>query len=296
MSPISARLLLLAAVSTLVAIAGLAVAWSRMRGWWRVARVGGVIMCQLLIVFTVGVAVNRTEDFYPSWAALRGANPPRITATTAPTARLATWLRTQQARGLRSGLQFAWRSADDAAWGLGAPTVVYLPRAYFQTQDVDLPVVMILVGSTVDAKARTDLAAATASGQAVVVVMQPGPHGPDLAAIQQVPALLADDVRVERGGWAMVGTAAAVTPAITLFREHPNDFGVLALVSAPHPSAGLGAAAQAAADGRPLLVAASGKVVGSLPWIEGELPPALRPPLVVGAALSSVTTPKPAQA
>jgi hypothetical protein len=288
-SPISARLLLLAGVSTVIAIAGLAFAWPRLRGWWRLARIPAVIVCQLLLVFTIGIAVNRTEDFYPSWAALRGATPPKITTSTRPTARLAAWLRAQQAHGLKAGVQFAWHAADDVAWGLRAPTVVYLPKAYFQTQDVDLPVVLLLTATPLAAPARAQLATAVAPGSAVVVVMAPDPHGASQRAMEAVPALLAEDVRVERGGWGIVATGATVSPALALFGSQPAEFGVLALLPAAHPTAALAREAQAVVAWRPLLISPGNQLMRALAWVAGELPPPLRPALV----LSGTTTPTP---
>jgi hypothetical protein len=276
---------LLAVALLIVWVAALALWWSRLRRWWRLARAAGIVLCQLLLVFTVGLAVNRTEDFYPSWAALLGTDPPKISTVPPPAVPLATWLHRQQARGARSGLSFQWRADRDKQWYLRAPTAVLLPRAYFGPNSPVLPAVVILVGPEHTGSALSwapaRIEALSASSPAVMVVVQPGAKGPSSGFGPQLVALLGADLHVTPDGWGIVGVGSAAAAAVRLFHADPARYGCLALPTAsPAPAARVRAMAQ----GRPLMAAAHDGVPVTLRWIFDELPPTLLPPLVVASA------------
>lgn len=286
MSLVGLPLLLLAVTGVVVAVAALVFAWSRLRGWWRGVRIIGILICQLLLVFAVALAVNRTEDFYPSWSALFGDASANIVAEHPTELPLSRWLRAQQARGARSGLSFVWRADQGPAWFLRAPTALLLPRSYFLDQTPAMPVVVVLVGAehTADALswAPSHLAALAPSAPAVIVLVRPGVHGPSADFDRHFAADLAADLQVAPTGWGVIGVGTAASGALGLFTADPAHFGCIAL-PATDPARDA-ARYRSVADGRPLLVARHDAVAATLQWIYGELPPTLNPPLLVGSA------------
>jgi hypothetical protein len=86
----SLSLLLTTCCVTAGAVVALVLSWRHLRRWWIPARVAGILLCELLLLFSVGLWLNRADDFYPSWSALLGGA--RNAPATAPTARLATSL------------------------------------------------------------------------------------------------------------------------------------------------------------------------------------------------------------
>jgi hypothetical protein len=285
MSLVGLPLQLLAVTGVVVAGAALAVLWPRLRGWWRLGRIGGIIVCQLLLIFAVGLAVNRTEDFYPSWSALLGDNPPTIVTQPPPALSLSKWLHGQQAHGERSGLSFQWRADEDRGWYLRAPTTVFLPRTYFLDPAAAMPVVVVLVGPehTADALswAPARMAALAPKAPAAIVLVQPGAAGPSAGFRRQFATQLASDLRVSPGGWGVVGVGTGASAALGLFRDDPGHFGALALPLTDPARAG--AYVRAVADEHPLLLAKHDSVAVTLQWVYGQLPPALSPPLLVGS-------------
>jgi hypothetical protein len=306
----SLSLLLTMCCVTIAALVALVLCWRRLRRWWMPARVAGILVCELLLIFSAGLWLNRADDFYPSWSALLGGGPGRNVPPTAPTARLATSLPANaQQQGDHEGLSFAWRPPDLAAWRLGAVPIVYLPPAYFHSPTLSLPVIVALApAGTGAAQGAWDdpaiLPLARASGvPAVVLFLRTGAHlRLDKLAVA-LPARLAADLRVTPHRWALVGIGAAAASALSLYGIGPVQFGPLALVpatGAPLNAQLIGQATKAA--GPELLVTAPdgrtatpsterhrsastafdrAELTTALRWSYGRLPPALAPPVVL---------------
>ena len=172
-------LILLAAIVTAVAGAATVRWWSSRGG--RSTRVVSVLLVETLAVLTVGLAVNRHEEFYPSWQALGGD-----TGTATHTERV------------RAGLldarlpaeSFAWRPSGYPAWHLAGPPRITLPADYRARPDVAFPVVL---------RFGTDNAR---TGKAVTVTLSPtaATTPDDLLALAHE---LRRDLRVTGSGWAV---------------------------------------------------------------------------------------------
>src|SRR5262249_29611003 len=158
-------------------------------------------------------------------------------------------------------------------------------RAYFLGSGAMLPVVFVLVGPDRAANAAactpSRLAPLVAAAPAVVVLVRSEPLGPSPQFAAQLPTQLVADLRTAANGWGIVGVDSAIRAALNVFNRDPANFGALALMAAGPATAAMKARAAAAADTRPLLIASHGDVATMLTWIYGQLPPALRPPLVV---------------
>jgi hypothetical protein len=201
-------LLLSAGSATAVTVAVTVLLWSRYGRWRLVSRAAGVLLAEALVVVSVGLAVNRQEQFYPSWQALAGH-----TGTAVVTA------------ARRAG-------ALDAEVHGTAPAVLprhsaslVIPAGYLSRPAVTYPVVLSLADSGAPAVAAAEKVAA------IGVVATPA------AARNAVPARLCRDVRATPRGWALVAGARQAALAERLIRSAPGRFVALAIVgraAAPH--------------------------------------------------------------
>lgn len=311
-------LLLISCGVAIGALAALIAGWRRLRAWWLPVRIAGILLCEVLLLLSVALEVNRSGDFYPSWSALLGGAQSRDLPH-APAANLAPWLSRKAKQGAENGLVFTWKPTDAKSWQLGEAPIVYLPSTYFRRPALSLPVIVALAPSGARATQgawddRTvDTLARAAGVPSVLVFLRTGRHlRPDRLAAG-LPARLAADLRVAPHGWGLVGIGTGVPTALQLFRSDPVRFGPLALVSstAPPLSAKLLREARDAA-GPQLLVAARGSVEPAPPtsdrrhgnpplrepaglttvlrWAYGQLPPALAPPIVADVAPIASTT------
>jgi hypothetical protein len=173
-------LLLLGALATVVI--GALTIWQ----WRRIGvagRFAGVLLLEALVVVTAGLQVNRQEQFYPSWQALRGD-----TGTTVITTRVHAGLLDQH---VPPG-PFPWRPPGLANWDLAAPPTVILPAGYRDRPNVEFPVVLSFG------------AAPPRAPSAVTVTMRPTPRT-TTAALRDLPSLLRHDLRVTPAGWDVIG-------------------------------------------------------------------------------------------
>jgi hypothetical protein len=182
MSLTSLRLILLAATATLAAGAATVRWWSRGGRLSPVGRTAGVLLLEVLTVLTAALVVNRHEQFYPSWRALRGD-----TGTVAVTGSVRPGL--LDAR-LRSG-GFAWRPTGVHDWRLKGTPAVTIPADYLARPDVTFPVVLALVAPGTPAR-RTP--------GAVTVTIAPTART-TASALLTLPAALSRDLRVTTVGW-----------------------------------------------------------------------------------------------
>jgi lysyl-tRNA synthetase class 2 len=186
-------LILLSAAVT--SATGLALAWlwpraSRLRA---LTRAPAVLLLEVLIVLTAGLAVNRHEQFYPSWQALSGRTG-TITVTRATQAgRLDEELPDGSAVVL-------WQPPRLREWRLAGPPRVVVPAGYRQRAGDTFPVVLDLTASMPAA-----LAAARRTTDAVTVVARPT-AATTAAALLSLPGELRRDIRVSAGGWDVVGS------------------------------------------------------------------------------------------
>jgi lysyl-tRNA synthetase class 2 len=183
-------LLVLSALATAVVGTLTVRLWGRIRIGGRFA---GVLLLEALIVFTAGLVVNRQEQFYPSWQALRGDTGTTLITT-----------------GVRAGLlddhlpagPFGWRPPELAAWHLAAPPTVRLPAGYQQRPGVAFPVVLVFG------------AHAPRTPSVVTVTLAPTSHT-TAPALRTLPGALRHDLRVTATGWDVIGGGALGDELVT---------------------------------------------------------------------------------
>jgi hypothetical protein len=185
------------------------VLWPRGGRLRPLTRTTGVLLTESLLVATVGLVVNRHEDFYPSWSALRGDTGTVAVAERARAGSLDV--------RVRSGT-FTWRPPDLATWHLAAPPTVTLPRDYRDRPGMTFPVVLAFAGTKATA-ARGD----RTPPEFVAVTVSPGP-GTTAAALLSLPGELERDLRVAASGWDVLGRSPV---AAALVEGAPAGFAVL---------------------------------------------------------------------
>lgn len=324
-------LLILVWMGALGATVALVRFWRRLSGRLVAVRAIGILLCEALLLFAVGAAVNRDGQFYPSWSALVGGGAVG-NQSARRAANLTPWLQTRAAEGRRDGLIFPWQPTDEPAWRLDQPPTIYLPPAYFRDADVNLPVVLALAppGLGSDAGGWDDPGlqslAHRSDPSAVVVFLRVGTGARLDRLAAQLPDQLAADLRATGHGWAVIGVGTDAKAALALAAADPTRYGPVALVDggsyrlgpdlldAARRSVGSqllvdpAASADAAGPG-PGPAASAGSSVnlrhqraGDLPpvrfaaaldWVQAQLPPPLAPPEVVEPLPTSTPSPLP---
>jgi hypothetical protein len=211
-------LIITTAVLGLLVIAATVLLWSRFGRWRLLTRTLGVVLAEALVVATVGLIANRSEEFYPSWQALRGDTGTTSSTAPPPAGRLDALL-----AGGRSTLP--WRPASLASWHLATTPTVLLPRDYRDRPSTTYPVVLVLAGSTAEASA-----AAAAHADGVVTVVATPTAATTVAALGRMGVALGEDVRVTGYGWGLVASSGSASLAAGLVDSAPARFAGEALI------------------------------------------------------------------
>jgi len=189
-------LILLAAAATAVAGGGTVLLWRRGGRLRPVTRTLGVLVVEALVVLTAGLAVNRHEQFYPSWQALEGD-----VGTVAVTDHV-TAGRLDSLAG--DGRPLRWLPDDLDRWHLAKAPELRLPALYRDRPGDTFPVLLELSGGEPVPGAVTVEIAPTAATTA--------------SALLSLPADLRRDVRVSTFGWDVTGAGPEAKLAAALAR------------------------------------------------------------------------------
>jgi mRNA-degrading endonuclease toxin of MazEF toxin-antitoxin module len=264
----SVRLIVLAVVLTAGALAATILLWRR--GY--LVRPAGVLLTEVLLTLSVGLVVNRSQQFYPSWAALfAGSDPgPPIYHTSA--GRLDGWLAAQRSTG--QAQSFPWRPTGWASWHLaGAPTVT-VPAEYLAHRQWRYPAVVVLgerapavTGPTVLVSVTTTAATAAA------------------ALATRMPAELGRDLRVTGHRWALVTAAADNALARSMVARARGRFPAVAFVGTARPAVHRTAAELPSG----VQTAYFPSATNALAWAAAQTPP----PLAASAAEPAYLPPAP---
>jgi hypothetical protein len=289
MSLTGVPLIVVAVLVTALTVAATWWLWSRYGRWRLVSRVVGVLLAETLTVFTVGLVVNRVEQFYPSWQALAGNTGTTVVAAAGHAGRIDGMVHGHGAAAL------PWRPASLSAWRLVATPVVVVPSGYLARRSVTFPAVLSLVDAGRDGAAAVRAAKRVAT---VSVVVAPS-AGTTAAALATLPASLDEDVRTMTHGWAIVATARQAALAVRLIRSTPSRFGALVLVEGsatarpPHdrpggevavavvrPAPRHGIKAPGVPPGTAALTGSGSRAwTTAVEWAAGECPPPLAAPV-----------------
>jgi hypothetical protein len=206
-------LIVLALAGAVAALAGTVVLWNRGRRLRLLLRAGGVLLAETLLLLGVGLVVNRSEQFYPTWAALSQTGRTAGKTYAAAPGRLDASVLADAGADLDRSVAFAWQPAGWAGWHLAGPPTVVTPTGYLRHPTWRYSALLVIGSgrSTAAAAAAEDAAArdtGTVAGAAIIVFARAtsATTADDLAAA--LPAALTHDVRVTGRRWALVASAA----------------------------------------------------------------------------------------
>jgi hypothetical protein len=250
----------LAALLTAAALAATVLFWRRR--WVFVIRPMGVLLTEVLLTLTVGLVVNRSQLFYPSWAALFASADPESTSYHTSAGRLDAWLAAQPGAG--AAQSFPWRPAGWTGWHLAGPPTVTVPAGYLAHTSWRYSAVVAIGArpwAVPDPAGPTVLVSLTTTAATAV---------PTLALA--VPGLLGRDLRVSGHRWALVASAADAALARKVAEAGRGRFPVLALVGVVRP-APAGPAATAAHPQHRVGVSKATGYDNSCPVVHTRVPP-----------------------
>lgn len=240
-------LLVLSLTATVGALVLVVAGWRRLRRFRVPGRTLSIVLCEVLALASLGLAVNRWGDFYPSWTALLGGVATRSLAHASST-NLAHWLVARAAQGERDGFVFTWKPAVVSSWHLDEAPIVYVPPAYFQRATSSFPVALVVAPAALGAKegawddrgvSRLVHSTAVAAIPAIVVFVRAALPADATSLGAGLPATLDRDLRVTAHSWAIIGIGAQAPAALEVYAHEAGRFsflGLLAEGSAPLPA------------------------------------------------------------
>jgi hypothetical protein len=177
-------LIVTTALLAVLVLTGTILLWSRFGRWRLLTRSLGMVLAQALVVLTIGLIANRSEEFYPSWQALSGDTGTAEATAPRPAGRLDATLAGGQS-------SVPWRPAGLASWRLARTPTVVLPAGYRDRPSTAYPVVLVLTANAAEASA-----AASVRTDGVVTVIATPTAATRVAALGRLGADLGGDVRV----------------------------------------------------------------------------------------------------
>jgi hypothetical protein len=248
-------LILLAVAVTLAAVAATVLTWQRFGRWRLLTRPVGILVCQSLILLAVGLVVNRSEQFYPSWAALSGKQEAETVAPVEPEGRLDDALRARAVPGSSSATRVPWQPTGWATWQLGGIPTVAVPPDYLSRATTAFPTVLSIMAGPVTSTARPARTTPPSGSPSPSTSAGPAPRsapGPDTASpaaaavlviapasdrttaavvATTLPDRLGRDLRVTPRGWSLVAGVRQAALAAEAVRLGAGRFTSLVLIA-----------------------------------------------------------------
>ena len=280
--------LLVVTVSLTLAAAAVTIGrWRRTSRATPAIRVLGVLTTEALVIATVGLAVNRSQQFYPSWDALINRTSTVGTVETYTPGHLDGWLQARSGGHDTLPITVPWHPPGWGTWGLSeAPTVV-VPAGYLQHPSWRYPVVVILSDSH-DGWTGAAVSSTGSAGDPAVLVLARTTRPASVGTFGgSMAGELTRDFRATGHSWAIVTSSPDAGAADELVRRQPGRYPALAVVAPAGPgrrtpsSAGLptGVSAVVISPGTPTRVAASaGSLSAALAWAGRQLPAPMAAP------------------
>ena len=198
MSLTGVPLFVCAVLATAAALAATVLVWNR---WGRlrfVLRPFGVLLTEALLVVSVGLVVNRSQQFYPDWAALMQSSNTTGTTYAVHAGGLDAWLRDQSGDAADQGSAFPWQPAGWADWHLAGAPLVFTPAGYLKHTGWRYPTLLVLDDGKTGWTTASETAAARSAGRtvgpAVVVFARTTPATSPDTLTSVLPAALAHDL------------------------------------------------------------------------------------------------------
>lgn len=219
-------LIVVAVLATLLVAAGTVLTWRR-GGRLRVAlRSAGLLLTEVTLLLSVGLVVNRSEQFYPSWAALSQSARTSGTTFAVTPGKLDDWLRA-------NGPAFHWQPGGWNRWHLaGAPTVV-VPGGYLDHPKWRYSALVVVDDGSAGWTPAIETTAArdaSADGGAVVIFARTTATTRPEALARELPVALGHDLRVTARRWALISGPSDAALARRVVLAAPGRYPAIAVV------------------------------------------------------------------
>lgn len=226
-------LLILAGLAAIGAATGTARTWRRHGRWQALTRPAAVLLTEILVLLTVGLAVNRAEQFYPTWADLLPADATDPDTGAARPGHLDRWIATRAAGNPTSPVTFAWHPAQSTRWPVTAAPTVVVPADYPSHPTWRYPVITVLADHDTPGGEAAAARAVEEHTAAILVFAHLRPTATADTLTGALPASLARDLRVTTHSWALVAPADLTGLARAVVRAAPTRYPALALLDEP---------------------------------------------------------------
>ncbi|WP_436532981.1 hypothetical protein [Actinoplanes sp. HUAS TT8] len=210
-------LIAVAVLVTLLAAAATVVVWGRGGRARVVLRSGALLLTEVLVLVSVGLVVNRSEGFYPTWATLSQSGHTSGTTFAVTPGELDGWLRA-------NGPAFRWQPAGWTGWHLAQPPVVVVPAGYLDHPKWRYSAVVVVDRGAGWTPAAPD--------SAVVAFVRTTASTSVNTLARDLPAALAHDLRVTGKRWALVAGASDATLARRVVVAAPGRYPAIAVLPA----------------------------------------------------------------
>lgn len=239
MPPTGLPLLILVGVTATSVAAVTVRTWRRHHLRWQVlTRPAAVLLTEALALLTVGLAVNRAEDLYPTWADLLPAHAAHHDTGPARPGHLDHWITAQARRASTTPVAFPWHPPHGNRWPVTAAPTVIVPADYPLHPTWRYPVVTVLADHATPTQEAAAARTAEDRTAATIVVFA---HLRTTAAVDTLtdtlPDSLARDLRVTTHSWALIAPADLAGLARAVVRAAPTRYPALALLEdTPKPT------------------------------------------------------------
>jgi hypothetical protein len=273
-------ILVLALCVTGVVAAATVVRWRRPGRATPVLRVLGLLLTEMLTVVSIGLVVNRSQQFYPTWQALLHRGSPADPQVRYTAGTLDRWLGARFAGREDLPGSFVWRPQGWTDWSLdGAPTVT-VPAGYLKHPEWRYPVVLVICR----AQDRWPGRGLPPAAPAVLVWARTAASTPSATLTATLPSALTLQLRVTGHSWALVTSVGDATLGEDAARRQPGRYSALAVVTDGHRAAAArlpAGLAQTNIGGRRRAGAADSRaaeVAQAVAWVGRHLPAPLAAP------------------
>ncbi|MFU8874232.1 hypothetical protein [Micromonospora sp. SL4-19] len=236
-------LLILIGATAVAAAAVTARTWRRHRRWPHLTRAAAVLLTEALALLTAGLAVNRAETFYATWADLLPADTVHHDTGPARPGHLDHFVTARAGHTPDTPVSFTWHPPRWTTWPVTAAPTVVVPADYPRHPTWRYPVIVLTDQASPAQENAAAHAAEERAGPAVLVFTHLQPTATPDILTDALPASLTRDLRVTTHSWALVVPTDHTSLARAAVRAAPTRYPALALLddnpqhdSAPAPA------------------------------------------------------------
>ncbi|MFU8853541.1 hypothetical protein ACNAW0_21510 [Micromonospora sp. SL1-18] len=223
-------LLLLVAAAAVAAAAATARTWRHHRRWTHLTRAAAVLLTETLALVAAGLAVNRTAQFYPTWADLLPADTIHRDTGPARPGHLDHVITSRAGRTAGGPVSFTWHPPRWTSWPVTAAPTVVVPADYPQHPTWRYPVIILAAPANPAHETSAAHTAEDRAGPAVIVLTHLRPAATPDILTETLPTSLTRDLRVTTHNWALVAGDQLTPLARAAVHAAPTRYPTLALI------------------------------------------------------------------